>query len=103
MSDAFPPCTLEPVPSFAATPSSHEVANQRNSYPIIGSENFTSLCNAQYLAVQEKVVADQPNQRPVLKVELEENYPIVLYRGGKAPASPSLSSDTRTASSTTFS
>jgi hypothetical protein len=35
--------------------------------------------------VQEKVVADQPNQRPVLKVELEENYPIVLYRGGKPP------------------
>jgi len=40
-----------------------------------------------YTYVQEKVVADQPNQRPVLKVELEENYPIVLYRGGKAPAS----------------
>jgi hypothetical protein len=39
-----------------------------------------------YTYVQEKVVADQPNQRPVLKVELEENYPIVLYRGGKAPA-----------------
>jgi hypothetical protein len=39
-----------------------------------------------YSYVQEKVVADQPNQRPVLKVELEENYPIVLYRGGKAPA-----------------
>ncbi|MGA2706669.1 MAG: caspase family protein [Isosphaeraceae bacterium] len=32
-----------------------------------------------YSYVQEKVVADQPNQRPVLKVELEENYPIVLY------------------------
>ncbi len=38
-----------------------------------------------YSYVQEKVVADQPNQRPVLKVELEENYPIVLYRGGKPP------------------
>jgi uncharacterized caspase-like protein len=36
-----------------------------------------------YSYVQEQVVADQPNQRPVLKVELEENYPIVLYRGGK--------------------
>ena len=43
----LPALSLEPVPSFAATPSSHEVANQRNSYPIIGSENFTSLCNAQ--------------------------------------------------------
>jgi len=39
-----------------------------------------------YTYVQEKVVADQPNQRPVLKVELEENYPIVRYRGGKASA-----------------
>jgi len=39
-----------------------------------------------YTYVQEKVVADQPNQRPVLKVELEENYPIVRYRGGRPPA-----------------
>ena len=39
-----------------------------------------------YTFVQKKVVADQPNQRPVLKVELEENYPIALYRGGTAPA-----------------
>jgi hypothetical protein len=38
-----------------------------------------------YSYVQEKVVADQPNQRPVLKVEVEENYPIVIYRGGKPP------------------
>ena len=39
-----------------------------------------------YTYVQQKVVADQPNQRPVLKVELEENYPIALYRSGTAPA-----------------
>jgi hypothetical protein len=39
-----------------------------------------------YSYVQEKVVADQPNQRPVLKVELEENYPIARYLGGKPPA-----------------
>jgi hypothetical protein len=39
-----------------------------------------------YTYVQKKVVAEQPNQRPVLKVELEENYPIALYRGGVAPA-----------------
>jgi hypothetical protein len=38
-----------------------------------------------YSYVQQRVVADQPNQRPVLKVELEENYPIALFRGGKAP------------------
>ena len=39
-----------------------------------------------YSYVQQRVVVDQPNQRPVLKVELEENYPIALYRGGKPPA-----------------
>ena len=39
-----------------------------------------------YTYVQQKVVADQPNQRPVLKVELEDNYPIALYRGGQVPA-----------------
>jgi hypothetical protein len=39
-----------------------------------------------YTYVQQKVVADQPNQRPVLKVEIEDNYPIALYQGGRAPA-----------------
>jgi hypothetical protein len=39
-----------------------------------------------YTYVQQKVITDQPNQRPVLKVELEDNYPIALYRGGQAPA-----------------
>jgi len=39
-----------------------------------------------YTYVQQKVVADQPNQCPVLKVEIEDNYPIALYQGGKAPA-----------------
>jgi hypothetical protein len=38
-----------------------------------------------YTYVQQKVVVDQPDQRPVLKVELEDNYPIALYRGGIAP------------------
>jgi hypothetical protein len=38
-----------------------------------------------YTYAQQKVVADQPNQHPLLKVELEENYPIALYRGGTAP------------------
>ncbi len=39
-----------------------------------------------YAYVQEKVTADQPNQKPVLKAELEENYPIARYRGGMVPA-----------------
>ena len=42
-----------------------------------------------YSYVQAKVVADQPGQRPVLKFDLADNYPIASYRGGKAPAPPS--------------
>jgi hypothetical protein len=33
-----------------------------------------------------KVTADQPNQHPIFKAELEENFPVALYLGGKAPA-----------------
>jgi hypothetical protein len=39
-----------------------------------------------YSFVQQRVAADQPAQRPPLKVELEDNYPVALYRGGNAPA-----------------
>ena len=35
--------------------------------------------------LQPKVVADHPGQHPILKVEIEENFPIALYLGGKAP------------------
>lgn len=33
--------------------------------------------------VQPKVTSDQPNQHPVFKAELEENFPISLYLGGQ--------------------
>jgi hypothetical protein len=33
--------------------------------------------------VQPKVTSDQPNQHPVFKAELEENFPIALYLGGQ--------------------
>jgi hypothetical protein len=36
-----------------------------------------------YTYVQQAVAADRPDQHPVLKVELEENYPIARYRGGR--------------------
>ncbi len=39
-----------------------------------------------YHYVQEQVVARQLGQRPVFRAELEENYPLALYRGGDAPA-----------------
>lgn len=32
--------------------------------------------------IQPKVTADQPNQHPIFKAELEENFPISLYLGG---------------------
>jgi hypothetical protein len=38
-----------------------------------------------YDYTQRKVVADQPNQHPVFKAELEENYALALYRGGQIP------------------
>jgi len=39
-----------------------------------------------YHHVQRNVVARKPAQRPVLKTELEDNYPIALCQGGTRPA-----------------
>ncbi len=33
--------------------------------------------------IQPKVTGDQPNQHPVFKAELEENFPVALYLGGQ--------------------
>lgn len=35
--------------------------------------------------VQPRVTADQPNQHPIFKAEVEDNFPVALYLGGKAP------------------
>jgi hypothetical protein len=35
--------------------------------------------------VQQKVTAELPEQHPVFKADLEENYPLALYRGGQSP------------------
>ncbi len=35
--------------------------------------------------LQPRVVAQQPNQHPIFKAEVEENFPVALYLGGKAP------------------
>jgi hypothetical protein len=32
--------------------------------------------------IQPRVTADQPNQHPIFKAEVEENFPIALYLGG---------------------
>jgi hypothetical protein len=34
--------------------------------------------------VQPRVTAAHPNQHPIFKAEIEENFPIALYKGGKA-------------------
>ena len=39
-----------------------------------------------YDYTQRKVAADQPNQHPVFKAELEENYALALFRGGQTRA-----------------
>jgi len=36
--------------------------------------------------VQPRVTQDQSNQHPIFKAEVEDNFPIALYLGGKAPA-----------------
>jgi hypothetical protein len=33
--------------------------------------------------LQPRVTADQPNQHPIFKAEVEENFPVTLYLGGK--------------------
>jgi hypothetical protein len=38
--------------------------------------------------VQSRVAATQVNQHPIFKAELEENFPIALYLGGKSAAAP---------------
>ena len=38
--------------------------------------------------VQPKVTGDQPNQHPIFKAELEENFPIALYLGGEKGVIP---------------
>ena len=45
--------------------------------------------------LQPKVTADCPQQHPIFKAELEENFPVALYPGGKAPelAVPPLEAD----------
>jgi len=38
--------------------------------------------------VQPRVTGDQPNQHPIFKAELEENFPVALYLGGQKGSVP---------------
>jgi hypothetical protein len=38
--------------------------------------------------LQPKVTADKPEQHPILKAEIEENFPIALHKGGESPPLP---------------
>jgi hypothetical protein len=42
--------------------------------------------------LQPKVTADKPEQHPILKAEIEENFPIALHKGGESPTLPPTSS-----------
>jgi hypothetical protein len=35
--------------------------------------------------LQPRVTADQPDQHPIFKAEIEDNFPIAIYQGGKVP------------------
>jgi hypothetical protein len=45
--------------------------------------------------LQPKVTADRPNQHPVFKAELEENFPVALYLGGQKGLVPKVEGDFR--------
>jgi hypothetical protein len=47
--------------------------------------------------LQPKVVANQPNQHPVFKCELEENFPLTLHLGGKGTPLPTATETPRDA------
>ena len=49
-----------------------------------GAGGVIRICDL-FHHVQQRVAAAHPGQRPVFKAELEENYPVALYRGGVAP------------------
>lgn len=47
----------------------------------VGVGGVVRVCDL-FHYVQERVAAAHPAQRPVFKAELEENYPLALFRGG---------------------
>lgn len=55
----------------------------------IGVGGVVRVCDL-FHYVQERVTAAFPAQRPVFKAELEENYPLALFRGGSGPPPASL-------------
>lgn len=50
----------------------------------VGTGGVIRVCDL-FHYVQQRVVATERTQRPVFKAELEENYPVALYRGGAVP------------------
>lgn len=50
----------------------------------LGTGGVIRVCDL-FDYVQRHVAAELPEQRPVFKAELEENYPLALFRGGVAP------------------
>jgi hypothetical protein len=60
----------------------HLLAGLRGAAP--GTGGVIRVCDL-FHYIQQQVSAELPDQHPVFKAELEENYPLVAYRGGHAP------------------
>jgi hypothetical protein len=45
--------------------------------------------------LQPRVTGDRPDQHPIFKAELEENFPVALYLGGQKGAIPTIEGDFR--------
>jgi hypothetical protein len=60
----------------------HLVAGLRGA--ATGTGGVIRVCDL-FHYVQQKVIAEFPDQRPVFKADLEENYALALYKGGEAP------------------
>jgi hypothetical protein len=51
----------------------------------VGAGGVIRVCDL-YHYVQQRVVDEHADQRPVFKAELEDNYPVARYHGGAPPA-----------------
>jgi len=75
--------------AYAGSDDEHSVFTRHVLAGMRGSANGTGgvirICDL-FHYVQQRMAAEQPDQQPVFKAELEENFPVALYRGGSAPA-----------------
>ncbi len=63
----------------------HLLAGLRGGAP---SEDGLITIFALYRYVQPRVTADEPNQHPVFRAEVEDDFPVALFRGGELGTIP---------------